>query len=191
MIAHPPCTYLSSSGLHWTNRGLRDPLETERALRFVQLLMNAPIPRIAIENPSGCISTRIREADQYVQPYEFGDDASKNTGLWLKNLHPLRKTKYVKPRMVNGKPRWGNQCDSGQNILGPSSNRAETRSKTYTGIARAMAEQWGGDTGWRHIREGDGDCEICKEDYFSCLCPFPSRPKLETKMFHGILMGRR
>ena len=144
MIAHPPCTYLSASGMHWTARGLRDPALTEDALEFVRLLMDAPIEHIAIENPVGVISTRIRRPDQIIQPYQFGHDASKKTCLWLKNLPPLRPTKFVYPRTVNGKPRWGNQTDSGQNKLPPSSDRWRKRSETYFGIADAMATQWGG-----------------------------------------------
>lgn len=145
MIAHPPCTYLSSSGMHWTTRGLRDPKLTEDALAFVRLLLDAPIPKIAIENPVGVISTRIRPADQYVQPYQFGDDASKKTGLWLKELPILVPTKLIPPRLINGKKRWGNQTDSGQNKLGPSDDRWKERSKTYPGLAAAMALQWAGD----------------------------------------------
>ena len=80
---------------------------------------------------------------QMIQPYQFGEDASKKTCLWLKELTPLISTKYVEPRWVNGKPRWSNQTDSGQNKLGPSEDRAMIRSKTYLGIAIAMAEQWG------------------------------------------------
>ena len=143
LIAHPPCTYLSSSGMHWTTRGLRDPKLTEYALDFVRLLLGADIPRIALENPVGCISTRIRRPEQIVQPYEYGHDASKKTCLWLKNLPPLQMTKYVPPRIVNGKKRWGNQTDSGQNKLGPSEDRWKDRSTTYLGIAEAMAAQWG------------------------------------------------
>ena len=145
MIAHPPCTYLSSSGMHWTTRGLRDPKLTEDALDFVRLLLDAPIPKIAIENPVGVISTQIRPADQYVQPYQFGDDASKKTGLWLKGLPILVPTKLIPPRLINGKSRWGNQTDSGQNKLGPSDDRWKERSKTYPGLAAAMALQWAGD----------------------------------------------
>jgi hypothetical protein len=145
IIAHPPCTYLCSSGMHWTTRGLRDPQLTEDALDFVRLFMEADCPRIAIENPVGCISTRIRKADQYIQPYQFGDDASKRTGLWLKGLPLLKPTKFVPPRIVGGKQRWANQCDSGQNKLAPSEDRWRERSKTYQGIAYAMALQWGGD----------------------------------------------
>lgn len=144
MIAHPPCTYLSSSGMHWTTRGLRDPKLTEDALEFVRMLMDAPIPRIAIENPVGAISTRIRPACQYVHPHQFGADASKKTGLWLKGLPKLTPTACVAPRIVNGKERWGNQCDSGQNKLGPSDDRWKLRSATFAGIAAAMADQWGG-----------------------------------------------
>lgn len=143
MVAHPPCTYLSVSGMHWTVRGLRDPQLTEDALAFVQVLMNAPIHRIAIENPVSVISSRIRKPDQIVTPYQFGHDASKKTCLWLKNLPQLRPTDLVPPRIVNGKKRWGNQTDNGQNKLPPSDDRWKIRSETFQGIADAMAIQWG------------------------------------------------
>ena len=146
MIAHPPCTYLSASGMHWTTRGLRDPKLTEEALDFVRLLLDAPIPKIAVENPVGAISKRIRPADQYVHPYQFGDDASKKTGFWLKGLPILVPTDRIPPRLINGKERWGNQTDSGQNRLGPSEGRWKERSKTYPGLAAAMALQWAGDS---------------------------------------------
>lgn len=143
LIAFPPCTYLCSSGLHWNKKDPERKLKTERALDFVKRLLDSPIPYIALENPVGCISTRIRPPDQYVQPHQFGHDASKKTGLWLKNLPRLLPTNNIQPRMVNGRPRWGNQTDSGQNKLGPSVDRAQIRGKTYEGIAKAMAEQWG------------------------------------------------
>ena len=142
LIGHPPCTYLSVSGMHWTTRGLRDPKLTEDALAFAKLLMDAPIARIAIENPVSIISSRIRKPDQIIQPYEFGHDASKKTCLWLKNLPLLRPTQYVEPRVVDDKRRWANQTDSGQNKLAPSADRWKLRSKTYQGIADAMAKQW-------------------------------------------------
>lgn len=163
MIAHPPCTYLSVSGMHWTTRGLRDPKLTEDALDFALLLFNAPIERIAIENPVSIISSRIRKPDQIIQPHQFGHDASKKTCLWLKGLPQLRPTGFVPPRMVccghvvhnddkfgcpncnwtkTARPRWGNQTDSGQNNLAPSKERWRLRSKTYQGIANAMADQW-------------------------------------------------
>lgn len=144
MIAHPPCTYLSVSGMHWTRRGLRDPQLTENALEFVRLLMDAPIPRIAIENPVSVISTRIGKPDQIINPYQFGHDASKKTCLWLKGLPPLKPTQIIEPRIVNGRKRWGNQTDSGQNRLSPSPDRWKLRSATFPGIAAAMADQWGG-----------------------------------------------
>jgi hypothetical protein len=154
MIAHPPCTYLCSSGLHWNGRTPGRQEKTEDSLRFVQRLLDAPVPHIALENPVGCISTRIRKYDQAVQPYEYGHDASKKTCLWLKNLPPLTPTHMVAPRVVtgkNGKTRnvWGNQTESGQNRLGPSKDRWKLRSITYQGIAEAMANQWltGGTTG--------------------------------------------
>ena len=148
LIAHPPCTYLSVSGMHRTVRGLRDPKLTEDALEFVRLLMDAPIERIAIENPVSVISTRIRKPTQIIQPYQFGHDASKTTCLWLKNLPKLKPTRYVEPRMVGGLPRWSNQTDSGQNRLSPGCERWRLRSETYEGIAAAMAEQWGQDRGF-------------------------------------------
>jgi len=143
MVAHPPCTYLSVSGMHWTTRGLRDPQLTEDALDFVRLLLDAPIERIALENPVSVISSRIRKPDQIVNPYEFGHDASKKTCLWLKNLPCLTPTNMIEPRMINGRKRWGNQTDSGQNKLAPSADRWKIRSETYEGIAAAMASQWG------------------------------------------------
>lgn len=147
LIGHPPCTYLSVSGMHWTARGLRDPQLTEDALAFAKLLMDAPIERVAIENPASVISTRIRPKDQSIQPHQFGHDASKTTWLWLKNLPKLVPTQRVPGRLVeyNGKmvERWANQTDSGQNRLPPSKDRWRERSKTYAGIADAMADQWG------------------------------------------------
>ena len=144
MVAHPPCTFLSVSGMHWTTRGLRDPQLTEEALDFVRLLMAAPIEKMAIENPVSVISSRIRKPDQIIQPWMFGHDASKATCLWLKGLPLLTPTDVVEPRIVNGRKRWGNQTASGQNKLGPSADRWKIRSETFAGIAAAMAEQWGG-----------------------------------------------
>lgn len=144
MIAHPSCTYLSVSGLHWNGRVPGRSAKTEEALDFVRLLMFVShIQKVAIENPVSCISTRIRKPDQTIQPHEFGHDASKRTCLWLKGLPKLRPTKHVPPRIVDGKPRWDNQTDSGQNKLPPSADRWKIRSATYLGIAEAMAEQWG------------------------------------------------
>jgi hypothetical protein len=140
MIAHPPCTYLSVSGMHWTTRGLRDPQLTDNALDFVSQLMNAPIERIAIENPVSVISTRIRKPDQIVQPWWFGHDASKKTCLWLKNLPLLNPTEMLPG---DAKTRRANQTASGQNKLPPSKDRWKIRSATYQGIADAMAAQWG------------------------------------------------
>lgn len=143
MIAHPPCTYLAVSGMHWTTRGLRDPNLTEDALEFVQKLMDAPVNKICIENPISVISSRIRKPDQIITPYQFGHDASKKTCLWFKNLKPLQPTNMIEGRLVDGKRRWGNQTDSGQNKLAPSDDRWKERSRTYQGVADAMASQWG------------------------------------------------
>lgn len=165
MIAHPPCTYLCVSGIHWNDRG-RGWEGTEGALLFVKTLMNAPIGRIAVENPVSIISSRIRKPDQIIQPHQFGHDASKSTCLWLKGLPQLQPTKHVDPTYFccgrpidvglvrkygcancggtkKARPRWGNQTPSGQNKLAPSKDRWKLRSTTYQGIADAMAEQWG------------------------------------------------
>jgi site-specific DNA-cytosine methylase len=140
MIAHPPCTHLAVSGARWfKDKGA----EQERALMFVRGLLDADIPRIALENPVSIISSRIRKPDQVIQPWQYGHDASKTTCLWLKRLPPLRPTAHVAPRMIDGRPRWANQTNSGQNKLAPSADRWALRSKTYQGIADAMAEQWG------------------------------------------------
>ena len=142
IIAFPPCIYLCSSGLHWNKRVPGREEKTKQAFEFVMKIANANCERIAIENPIGCISTKWRKPDQIIQPYHFGEDASKATCLWLKNLLPLKSTKYVEPRIVNGKKRWSNQTDSGQNKLPPSQDRSKIRSKTYQGIANAMSIQW-------------------------------------------------
>lgn len=140
MIAFPPCTHLAVSGAKW----FKDKVEEQKeALDFVARLLAAPIPRIALENPVGIISTKIRKPDQIIQPYDFGEDASKRTCLWLHNLPKLQGTKHIPGRRVNGRELWANQTPSGQNKLGPSPDRAKIRSITYKGIAEAMADQWG------------------------------------------------
>lgn len=139
MVAFPPCTYLCLSGMHWTTRGLRDPQLTEDALEFVQLLLDAPIPCIALENPVGIISKRIRKPDCIIQPWQFGHPEAKRTCLWLKGLPVLEPTNVLE-KPVSG--RWENQTASGQNKLAPSKDRWKERSKTYQGIADAMAVQW-------------------------------------------------
>ena len=142
MIAHPPCTYLSSSGLHWNKRQPERALKTEDALLFVKALWDAPIERVCIENPVGCINTRLSfmPKPQYIQPYDFGEDASKKTGLWTRGLPPLVGEEKIEPRIVKGLPRWDNQSDAGQSRLGGGDGHK--RSVTYFGIAYAMASQW-------------------------------------------------
>lgn len=136
LLAFPPCTYICASGLHWNYRVPGRNLLTEYALDFVKKLMCAPVPKIALENPVGCISSRIRRPDQIIQPYDFGEDASKKTCLWLWNLPLLFSTDRI------AKVRYSNQTASGQNKLPPSPDRAKMRSKTFPGIAKAMATQW-------------------------------------------------
>lgn len=139
MIAFPPCTYLAVSGLHWNTRRPERAQLTEDALQFVQELMTADIPRISIENPISCISSRIRKPDQIIQPWQFGDDASKKTCLWLRGLPLLQHTNVLPGGHT---ARRANQTASGQNKLGPSATRAKERGTTYQGIADAMAQQW-------------------------------------------------
>ena len=131
LIAFPPCTYLCGSGMHWTTRGLRDPKLTEEALAFVHLLLNSGIKHIAIENPIGIMTSRYRKPDQVVQPWMFGHNEQKATCLWLKNLPTLTPTDIVEGR------------EQRLHLLSPSTDRAKLRSKTYQGIADAMAQQWG------------------------------------------------
>lgn len=155
MIAHPPCTYLTSAA-EWAYKdvqtkrikpgtliGAARRRAREEAIAFVMMLANADIPNIAIENPVGVLSSRWRKPDQIIQPWQFGHDASKATCLWLKSLAPLVPTQIVEPRIINGRKRWSNQTDSGQNKLPPSKDRWKVRSATYAGIAEAMADQWG------------------------------------------------
>ena len=161
IIAHPPCTFLCGSGIHWSQeRKKNTPLEqqkekervakrkndTEWSKEFFMAFTKLEC-KYCIENPIGIMSRLYRKPDQIIQPYDFGHDASKRTCFWLNKLEPLEGTQYVAPRMVhyNGKTRsrWSNQTDSGQNKLPPSKDRWKLRSKTYEGIAAAMAEQWG------------------------------------------------
>lgn len=132
-IFFPPCTHLCVSGARWFKNKKE---EQQQALDFVARLMLAPIEKIAIENPVGVISTRIRKPNQIIQPYEYGHEETKKTCIWLKNLPKLVPTKIMKCRNKNLTP-------TGQNKLGPSDTRWMERSRTYTGIAKAMAEQWG------------------------------------------------
>jgi len=130
MIAHPPCTHLAVSGARW----FKDKLpEQAAALDFVRLLLDAPIPRIALENPVSVISTRIRKPDQIVQPWQFGHGETKATCFWLKGLPALTPTNIVEGR------------DARVHRLPPGPDRWKERSRTCPGIANAMAAQWGGD----------------------------------------------
>jgi hypothetical protein len=128
MIAHPPCTYLAVSGARWFSD--RMPEQTA-ALTFVRALLSAPIPKIALENPIGVISTNIRKPDQIIDPWQFGHGTTKATCLWLKNLPLLKPTNIVNGRFPE------------IHYMPKSSNRGRLRSITPLGIAQAMANQWG------------------------------------------------
>jgi site-specific DNA-cytosine methylase len=128
MIAHPPCTHLAVSGARWFKDKVQ---EQAMALDFVRLLLGAPIPRIALENPVSVISSRIRKPDQTIQPWQFGHGETKATCLWLKNLPPLVPTQIVAGR------------EARVHRMPPGPDRWKERSRTFEGIARAMAAQWG------------------------------------------------
>lgn len=128
MIAHPPCTHLAVSGARWFKDKQAEQAE---ALEFVRLLLDAPILRIALENPVSIISSRIRKPDQIIQPWQFGHGETKATCLWLKNLPKLQPTDIVEGR------------EQRIHKLPPSPDRWKIRSETYRGIAEAMADQWG------------------------------------------------
>lgn len=143
MIAHPPCTYLTNSGVRWLSSDPTRWEKMEKGAEFFKMLMDAPIEKIAIENPiphKYAMAIIQKRYDQIIQPYMFGHKESKATCLWLKNLPKLKPTKVIeKPESGH----WENQTPSGQNKLGPSTDRWKLRSTTYSGIAQAMAEQWG------------------------------------------------
>jgi len=127
MIAHPPCTHLAVSGARWFKEKIE---EQKEALEFVRLLLSAPINKIALENPVSVISSRIRKPDQIIQPWMFGHGETKATCLWLKNLPKLTPTDVVEGR------------DNRVHRMPPSADRWKERSRTYSGIANAMANQW-------------------------------------------------
>ena len=128
MIAHPPCTHLAVSGSRWFKDKVQEQVD---ALAFVRLLMDAPIPRIGVENPVSIISSKIRKPDQIIQPWQFGHGETKATCLWLKGL-----PKLVPTNVVDGR-------EARVHRMPPGPNRARERSRTYQGIADAMAQQWG------------------------------------------------
>ncbi len=128
MIAHPPCTHLAVSGARWFKDKRK---EQAKALNFVQALMDAPIRRVCIENPVSIISSNIRKPDQIIQPWQFGHGETKATCLWLKNLPPLIPTRTVEGR------------EARVHRMPPGPNRWKERSRTFQGIAEAMAAQWG------------------------------------------------
>ena len=128
MIAHPPCTHLAVSGARWFKDKQREQID---ALRFVRNLMDAPMPKIAVENPISIISSRIRKPDQIIQPWMFGHGETKATCLWLKGLPQLTPTNAVDGR------------EAKVHHMPPSAERWKDRSRTYQGVADAMAQQWG------------------------------------------------
>lgn len=151
LIAHPDCTFVSGSGNHWcylNGRNVRPGIlvgdarieAKVAAINFAWQLLKAPVEKIALENPVGVLSSALRRPNQIIHPWQFGEDASKATCLWLKNLPLLQSTNELPGgRMA----RRANQTSSGQNKLGPSPERAMERARTYDGIAQAMAAQWG------------------------------------------------
>ena len=141
MIAHPPCTHLAVSGARW----FKDKeMEQWEALNFVRLLLDAPIDKIALENPVGVISTKIRKPDQIIQPYEYGHPTSKRTCLWLRGLPRLEPTNIVEPNLIRYKKKdgTGHTTFSADYGVGFKTEHGKRRSGFFEGIAKAMAEQW-------------------------------------------------
>lgn len=149
IIAHPPCTYLTNAGNKWFKPEYKERFpdreqKREDAVSFFMAFWNADCPRVAIENPQGIMSSRFRKPDQYIEPYMFGDSEKKKTGLWLRGLPALAPTNVVEPIIIEcasgaREPRWHMES-----MHLPPKERSKVRSKTFPGIARAMAEQWGG-----------------------------------------------
>ena len=154
IIAHPPCTYLTVTGNRWFNvdkygdKAKQRYKDREKAVEFFMAFVNADCPRIAIENPVGYMSTHYRKPDQIIQPYMFGDHARKATCLWLKGLPPLEPTNIVDPgEILRGGYSVGASAnyardENGKIIPWNDPRTAKARSKTFPGIARAIAEQW-------------------------------------------------
>ena len=148
MIAHPQCTYLTVTGNKWFKPEFKTRFpdrEKQRidAVDFFMKFANCGIPRICIENPVGIMSTVWRKADQYIHPYQFGDPHSKKTGLWLKNLPPLKPSKLVEPEFYIYKDGRRDPIWHVQTMKLESHERMKARSRTFQGIANAMASQWG------------------------------------------------
>lgn len=150
LIAHPPCTYLTLARNKWFKPEFADRFpdrqkQRKEAVDFFMAIANADCDRIAIENPVGIMSSQWRKPDQYIEPYMYGDPEKKKTGLWLKGLPLLKHTNIVEPVIIHCKsganePRWHIET-----MHFPKEERSRLRSKTFPGIAEAMAEQWGGD----------------------------------------------
>ena len=142
MIAHPPCTHLAVSGARWFTEGKKPWSLQIEALDFVRKLLDAPIEKIALENPVSVISTKIKKPNQIIQPFQFGHNVSKKTCLWLKNLPNLKPTKIVKPDIIE-KNGYKMSRHHWETFKLPSKIRGKVRSRFYEGIADAMAEHWG------------------------------------------------
>ena len=151
LIAHPPCTELCSAGQNWFSRGIKDPKMREDAVDFFMRFINADCEHIAVENPIGIMSTRYRKPDCVIQPWQFGHSETKATCLWLKNLPSLVPTNIIKKpeggwenqQISNGKYTGFKNYDENGKILAWNDPRTKViRSRTYIGIAEAMAEQW-------------------------------------------------
>lgn len=147
IIAHPPCTYLTNAGNKWFKAEFKERFpdrenQREAAIQFFMSFWNADCPRVAIENPQGIMSSRFRKPDQYIEPYMFGDAEKKKTGLWLRGLPALTPTEVVEPVIIEcasgaREPRWHMET-----MHLPPKERSKMRSKTFPGIAKAMASQW-------------------------------------------------
>lgn len=142
IIAHPPCTDIAVSGARHFEEKQKDGRQ-QRAIVFFMLMALAPCERIAVENPVCIMSSAWRKPDQVIQPYQFGHPYRKTTCLWLKNLPPLKPTEIVEPKTIQYTCKNGKTVSFSADYGGGGKGHGKRRSKTYPGIAKAMAEQWG------------------------------------------------
>ena len=163
IIAFPPCTYLTVTGNRWLNverygkKAVLRHKDREEAIKFFMAFANADCGKIAIENPIGVMSTAYRKSNQIIHPYMFGDPERKGTCLWLKGLEELKPTNIVEPNIIAYKNGKGTDSPWHMNTMRlPKQERAKLRSKTFPGIAKAMAEQWAGPVNEAALKGGEG-----------------------------------
>lgn len=158
IVAHPPCTYLTNAGNKWFKPEYKERFperenQREEAVRFFMCIWNSDCERLAIENPQGIMSSRFRKPDQYIEPYMFGDAEKKKTGLWIRGLPKLVPTNIVEPVIIKCKSGAMEPCWHMETMKLPPKERSKERSRTFTGIAKAIATQWAGEAGKKELED--------------------------------------